>query len=80
MPSLLTPTEVAHLLSVTPRTVQRYAREGRLARIKIGNRLSRYTRASVEQLIAPENLTRLGGHPDASEIEGNHDAYDRKRQ
>jgi Helix-turn-helix domain len=51
---LLTPVEVAALLRVTPRTVRRYGSEGRLQRIKIGNRLSRYTAESVAALISPE--------------------------
>jgi excisionase family DNA binding protein len=50
---LLTPSEVAEFLRVTPRTVCRYAAEGRLERVKIGQRLSRYTVESVEALIDP---------------------------
>jgi excisionase family DNA binding protein len=55
MPHLLKPAEVAAILRVTPRTVQRYAKEGRLERVKLGRRLSRYTAASVEHLISSEN-------------------------
>jgi len=54
MPQLLTPAEVAEVLRVTLRTVQRYARDGRLDRVRIGCRLSRYTLASVIRLIEPE--------------------------
>ncbi|HEY2181327.1 MAG TPA: helix-turn-helix domain-containing protein [Solirubrobacteraceae bacterium] len=55
MPELLTPTEVAQLLRITPRTVNRYAVDGRLQRVKIGERLSRYRREDVLALIDPEN-------------------------
>jgi hypothetical protein len=48
---LLTPAEVAAALQVTPKTVQRYAVEGLLTRIRLGGRLSRYTPENVEALI-----------------------------
>jgi excisionase family DNA binding protein len=55
MDQLLTPRQVAELLQITPRTVCRYAAEGRLQRVKIGTRLTRYTVDSVAQLITPQN-------------------------
>ena len=51
LPSLLTPTEVARVLRITTRTVNRYAIDGRLQRVKIGQRLSRYRREDVLALI-----------------------------
>jgi excisionase family DNA binding protein len=51
MPQLLTPAQVAELLQVTPRTINRYAVDGRLRRVKIGQRLSRYRREDVEALL-----------------------------
>jgi predicted site-specific integrase-resolvase len=51
---LLKPAEVAAILRVTPRTVARYAEDGRLDRVMLSSRLSRYTRESVEALIGGE--------------------------
>jgi Helix-turn-helix domain len=51
---LLKPAEVAAMLRVTTRTVARYAEDGRLDRVMLSSRLSRYTRESVEALIGGE--------------------------
>jgi excisionase family DNA binding protein len=67
---LLTPRQVAVLLQVTPRTVCRYAAEGRLQRVKIGARLSRYTVESVEQLIGSTNDQGEPGKVPLGESEG----------
>jgi predicted transcriptional regulator len=48
---LLTPGEVASLLRVTPRTVSRYAKAGRLQRVVLSPRASRYTAESVAALM-----------------------------
>jgi excisionase family DNA binding protein len=48
---LLTPAEVATLLRVTPRTIRKWASEGRLDRVRLGGRLVRYTPQSVADLI-----------------------------
>ncbi len=50
---LLTPSEVARLLRVTPRTVQRWSNDGKLERVRLGRRVVRYTAGSVERLISP---------------------------
>ncbi len=63
MPSLLTPQEVAELLRVTPRTVNRYAADGRLRRVKIGQRLSRYRREDVLVLIDPSSTSNAPRTP-----------------
>ena len=55
MPTLLTTDEVASVLRVTPRTIRRYAEEGRLQRIHVGDKLVRYEAANVVRL--------LGGDP-----------------
>jgi excisionase family DNA binding protein len=55
MPSMLTVDEVAEFLRVTPRTVHRLAKVGRLQRIRLGHRITRYPIESVEALIHPEN-------------------------
>ena len=52
---LLTADEVALILRVTDRTVRRWANQGRLERIKLGDRLVRFTVESVEALIRPEH-------------------------
>jgi Helix-turn-helix domain len=53
-PALLKPQDVAALLAVSPRTVRRLASEGVLDRVRIGHRISRYTRRSVVALTDPE--------------------------
>ncbi|MEA2190753.1 MAG: Helix-turn-helix domain [Solirubrobacteraceae bacterium] len=52
-PQLLRPDEVATILQVTPRTVRRWGAAGILERIRLGDRLTRYTVESVEALIHP---------------------------
>ena len=54
-PQLLRPDEVAAILQVTPRTVRRWGAAGVLERIRLGERLTRYTAESVEALIHPSN-------------------------
>lgn len=76
-PRLLTATEVAELLGLTPRTVKRLAAEGRLARVVLGRRSTRYRQDDVARLIddctqndlepaanGPETETK-GGHAHA---------------
>jgi excisionase family DNA binding protein len=55
VPTLLCAPEVAELLNVSVRTVQRLAAEGRLERRRLGYRTTRYTAASVAALIDPDN-------------------------
>ncbi len=52
---VLRPGEVAEILRVTPRHVRRLAVAGRLERIRLGARTSRYTATSVAALISPSN-------------------------
>lgn len=54
---LLTPLEVADFLQVAPRTVNRYAADGRLRRIKVGARLTRYRFSDVLALIDADTET-----------------------
>jgi excisionase family DNA binding protein len=60
--TLLTPSEVAELLRVTPRTVRRWAAEGHLERVRPGGRLSRYTLESVEAFLHPTTNEAPGGN------------------
>lgn len=53
MPRLLTTPEVADALSVSTRTVQRLASEGRLERVSLGYRTTRFTARSVAALVDP---------------------------
>lgn len=50
----MTPDEVAELFGVTTRTVRSWAAAGRLRRIRLGHRTTRYTARSVAALIASE--------------------------
>lgn len=76
---LLTAAEVAALFKVTTRTVWRWAHDGRLERIRIGSGVTRFTAPSVAALLKPTSMTPPGSRPDASEIEGSHNANDRTR-
>jgi len=51
LPDLLTPGEAASILRVTPKTLARWAEGGRVERVRLGERSSRYTRASVAALV-----------------------------
>lgn len=53
----LTPSEVARLFAVDPKTVTRWAQEGRLATIRTPGKHRRFSRAQVEELL------RGGGPP-----------------
>jgi len=66
-PSLLTPSEVALLLRISPPTVARYGRDGRIERVKVGASLSRYMRRSVLALVEPSKTT-TGCRPAADEL------------
>jgi excisionase family DNA binding protein len=50
-PELLTPAEVADLFRVDPRTVTRWATDGKLTAIRTLGGHRRYHRAQVEQLL-----------------------------
>lgn len=50
-PELLTPGEVAELFRVDPRTVSRWARDGKLATIRTLGGHRRYLAAEVEKLL-----------------------------
>jgi len=63
-PSPLTPSEVALLLRISPPTVARYGRDGRIERVKVGAPLSRYMRRSVLALAEPSK-PRPGCRPAA---------------
>lgn len=57
-PAILTTSEVSRLLGVSPNTVTRWAREGRLAcRLTLGGH-HRFERAVIEQI--RESLNRVG--------------------
>jgi excisionase family DNA binding protein len=51
-PELLTPGEVAELFRVDPRTVTRWATDGKLATIRTLGGHRRYNRVEVEKLLA----------------------------
>jgi excisionase family DNA binding protein len=50
---LLLPAEVARILRVTTRTVERYCKQGRLRAVKVG-RLWRIPRSSLEEFLETE--------------------------
>jgi excisionase family DNA binding protein len=51
LPGLLTPRDVAEMLTVSPRTVRRLAASGLLERLRIGHRTVRYRETDVAHLI-----------------------------
>lgn len=53
LPILLTVDEVADVLRVNPRTVERWSAEGRLQRVDLGPRTVRYRATDVAALIDP---------------------------
>jgi excisionase family DNA binding protein len=59
---LLRADEVAAILAITPRHVRRLAADGRLCRVRLGARTSRYTPESVEALIAASNDVAPAGN------------------
>ncbi len=72
---LLTAEEVAAILRITPRTVIRFANSGKLPRVKVGPKTTRYTASSVLALIeastdlanvSPENGPPNGKGPRAT--------------
>jgi excisionase family DNA binding protein len=69
---LLTVDEVAALFKVGRRTIWRWANDGRLERVRIGN-VSRYTADSIARLITPVNELRPVDPPGATTT-GSHDA------
>lgn len=51
----VTPREAAGILRVSPRTVQRYIRDGHLKAVRLpGGRITRIRRADVEALLTSE--------------------------
>jgi excisionase family DNA binding protein len=50
-PTYLRPAEVAHLLSVSPKTVSRWAKEGKLPFMKTLGGHRRYLEAEIRQLV-----------------------------
>lgn len=64
---LLTQPEVAEFLRVTPHTVRRWAREGRIQAVQLGGRTVRYTTASVLAFIAASNDVEPGGQAELDE-------------
>jgi excisionase family DNA binding protein len=60
-PALLTTSQVALLLQVTPRTVRRWARDGVLPRLRLGGRITRYRSTDIAALIDPtQSIGRAG--------------------
>jgi excisionase family DNA binding protein len=74
LPALLTTPEVAELLRVSPRTVDRWAIEGRIPRVHVGARAVRYRVDDIAALIGPVNDHDPGTNR-AVEKEGDHDAH-----
>ena len=64
---LLTTAQVAALLQVSPKTVGRLARAGRLERIQLGYRQARYSPRSVDALI-DQNFTAESPSPSGREV------------
>jgi excisionase family DNA binding protein len=57
----MTADEVAAELRVTSRTVRRWANAGMIERVRLGGRLVRYRRESIEALIHPRNESSPAG-------------------
>ena len=73
LPGLLSPRDVVDLLGVSERTV-RCCEDGALDRVRIGHRMSRYTRRSVLTLIDPRNDDDPAGGGAEVTAEGTPDA------
>ena len=75
VPSLLTRAEVAELLRVSPRTIDRWVTEGRLSRVQLA-RAVRFRADDIAGLLnTPTNETRPAGGPGVSKVvQGDHDA------
>lgn len=54
-PRMLTPQEAAEILNTSLRTVFRLAREGRLTRVKLGTRSTRFRLHDIENLASCES-------------------------
>jgi excisionase family DNA binding protein len=54
--TLYTPSEVASLFRVDPKTVTRWAKQGRLSPIRTLGGHRRYRASEVEQLLKPGNV------------------------
>lgn len=62
--ALYTPAEVARKLRVSERTLRRWAHEGRIRRVRLSYRVSRYTAASIEALVSPVTSEAQGSSPE----------------
>lgn len=51
LPSLLTANEVAEAFQLDPETIRRWARDGRIERIKLPSGLYRFRREDIEALL-----------------------------
>jgi hypothetical protein len=65
------------MLQVTPRTVRRWGASGVLERIRLGDRLTRYSLASVEALITP--TTSIGHAANVTDAKSAVTATDHER-
>jgi excisionase family DNA binding protein len=73
---LLCADEVAQKLSVSTRTVQRLAAEGRLQSVRLDYRTTRYTAASLAALIDPSSTSSAPADTEALRkvVQGDRDA------
>ena len=60
--NLLTPSEVATLFRVDPKTVTRWAKAGKLTSIRTLGGHRRYKESEVRQLLKVSNPNQLGGN------------------
>ena len=60
--NLLTPSEVAALFRVDPKTVTRWAKAGKLTSIRTLGGHRRYKESEVRQLLKVSNPNQLGGN------------------
>jgi excisionase family DNA binding protein len=63
LPGLLTRAEVAVLLRIGERTVDRWTIEGRLRRVEIAPRTIRYRAEDIEAMTQPTNDNARGVNP-----------------
>ena len=63
MVPLLTPSEVANIFRVDPKTVTRWAKEGKLTAIRTLGGHRRYEEPEVRALYERTRASRVGGDP-----------------
>jgi excisionase family DNA binding protein len=71
----LTTTQLADTLGVDRRTIQRWAREGRLPHIRIGSRTIRFLPNQVEEIMHEYTQAKREQRPEADVRNDRHQSY-----